>query len=109
VSADLLAAARVRATAPVVRLGSRKQAVLVGLLAGASVGGSSRAAGLDRRTVGRWWNWLQARGERFAFCLRSRFPEWGRHSGFAAFWLNAFEAQPLCSVMAWLDRDLVVP
>jgi hypothetical protein len=86
-----------------------QQAVLVGLLAGASVGGSSRAAGLDRRTVGRWWNWLQARGERFAFCLRSRFPEWGRHSGFAAFWLNAFEAQPLCSVMAWLDRDLVVP
>ena len=83
--------------------------VLLGLLDGASVGSTSRSAGVDRRTVGRWWNWLRERDGQFAFFLRSRFPEWGRRSGFATFWRGAFQTLPLGAVMAWLDRDLVVP
>ena len=69
----------------------------------------SHFGGCDRRSVGRWRDWLQVRGERFAFFLRSRFPELGRVCDHALFWRNVIDSLSLEQAMAWLDHDLIVP
>ena len=86
-----------------------QQVVLALLLAGCSVHSCSACSGRSRRTVRRWRDWLQARGEQFAFCLRSRLPELGRWPDEAAMWRHVIDAMPLAQAMAWLDRELIVP
>jgi hypothetical protein len=86
-----------------------QQSVLVSMLLGGSRHQASRAAKVDRRTVGRWWDWLESRQELFAFRLRSRFPDWGRVSGWKDFWLNCLNKLPLAEIMAWLDLEVCVP
>lgn len=86
-----------------------QQAVLLLLLAGVSLHGCARASGCDRRTVRRWRDWLDRRGEEFEFFLRSRWPELGRVAEHAAFWRNVIETLSLREAMAWLDRELIVP
>ncbi len=86
-----------------------QQGVLLLLLSGYSVHGCSRVTCFDRRTVRRWRDWLSSRTEAFAFVLRGRFPEWGRSAEGADFWRLVFRQMPLADVMAWLDRDLIIP
>jgi transposase-like protein len=86
-----------------------QQAVLLMMLAGGSVHQCARCACLDRRTVRRWRDWLHQRGEVFAFFLRSRLPELGRHADHESFWRNVIDGVSLQQAMTWLDRDLVVP
>lgn len=86
-----------------------QQAVLLLLLSGMSLNGCARCSGRDRRSVRRWRDWLLARGEQFAFFLRSRWPELARVADVAAFWRNVIDERSLQQAMAWLDRDLVVP
>jgi len=86
-----------------------QQAVWMLLLEGMSLHGCSRVCGLQRRTVGRWRQWLHQRHEAFAFELRSRWPEWGRCADFASFWRQVISELSLAQAMAWLDRDLSVP
>lgn len=86
-----------------------QQAVLVLLLAGASLHQCARSSGRDRRTVRRWCDWLGERGEQFAFFLRGRWPELGRMADFESFWRNVIDEVSLQQAMVLLDRDLVVP
>ena len=86
-----------------------QQVVLALLLAGCSVHRCSRCTCRARRTVRRWRDWLDARGEHFAFVLRSRFPELGRLPDLNSLWRHVIDAMPLARAMAWLDRELSVP
>jgi transposase-like protein len=86
-----------------------QQAVLLLLLGGMSLHGCACCSGRDRRTVRRWRVWLHARGEQFAFFLRSRWPELGRAADFESFWRNVIDERSLQQAMVALDRDLVVP
>ena len=61
-----------------------------------------------RRTVGRWWRWLQARTPLFRFHLSSRWPELGRLVVDAAFWRAVF-AGGLATAMMVLDQEISVP
>jgi hypothetical protein len=89
-------------------LWSAQAAVLLGLLSGDSLRESAATSGRARSTVRRWWQWLQQRHDLFAFHLRSHWPEWGRAQSWQAFWQLALAQEPLCEVMAWLDRQGVV-
>ena len=86
-----------------------QQDVLQKLLSGFSLHACSRCTCLDRRTVRRWRDWLHARSATFTFFLRSRFPEWGRGEEGPPFWRAVLDQMPLAEVMAWLDKDLIVP
>ncbi len=58
----------------------------------------------SRRTVGRWWRWLEARFDVHALHLRSRFAELGRAVDWKGFWSRCFERMSLSEAMGWLDR-----
>lgn len=88
---------------------SAQQGALDGLLNGDSLRGCARAEVRDRRTVGRWWNWLQERGQTFESHLRARQPELGRVAGFVDFWRHVFKSMGLAAAMALLDWELIVP
>lgn len=62
-----------------------------------------------RRTVQRWWHWLQARTMEFRFALSSRFPELGRAADGTGFWLQVFDTLGLSRAMAWCDQEMNVP
>ena len=62
-----------------------------------------------RRTIGRWWSWLQARSPLFRFYLSSRFPELGRVAADTAFWSQVFGTIGLSGAMTWLDQEVSVP
>jgi len=62
-----------------------------------------------RSTVRRWRDWLDARGDSFAFFLRSRFPELGRYPERVCLWRHVMQAMSLAQAMAWCDRELIVP
>jgi hypothetical protein len=83
-----------------------QQIVLLFLLAGGSLAGCCRMlpAGPRLATVRRWWRWLHSSGVRFAWHLRSRWPELGRHADASAFWHRVLTARGLDAVMAWLDN-----
>jgi hypothetical protein len=87
---------------------SVQQGVLERLLNGAS---PPRAGAVvpDRRTVGRWWHWLQECGPTFEFHLRARLPELGRLDGFGDFWRHALKSLGLAAAMARLDQEIIVP
>lgn len=86
-----------------------QQVVLALLLAGSSVHSCCRRTCRARRTVRRWRDWLHARGEHFAFFLRSRFAQLGRSADHESFWRHVLDSMPLAQAMAWLDRELIVP
>ena len=87
-----------------------QQAVVLSVLMGQSLRACARSHGVDRRTVGRWWRWLQARSEVFSFHLRSHWIEWGRAVDWRGFWSLGLSQQPLRDLMAWLDsQGLDVP
>ena len=86
-----------------------QQVVLLLILTGLDVSQCSRSTHRARATVRRWRDWLHERTEDFAFALRSRFPELGRISDFAAFWRQVMNTLSLAQAMAWLDQHLIVP
>lgn len=87
-----------------------QQFVVQLLLVGCSLHRCACWVGLDRRTVGRWWDWLKERGDEFGLFLRSRFPELGRTVDFGSFWSAALAGLGLMNGMAWLDgQEVVVP
>ena len=88
---------------------SVQQGVLERLLNGVSLRRCSGAEGLDRRTIGRWWDWLQEHGQTFEFHLRGRMPELGRVAGFGDFWRQVFNSMGLAAAMARLDQEMIVP
>jgi transposase-like protein len=87
-----------------------QQRVLQWLMSELSLHQVSERARLDRRTVRRWWEWLESCTETFSFHLRSRFPELGRAGDdWQAFWQACLNLMPLSEAMAWLDYDISVP
>ena len=62
-----------------------------------------------RRTVGRWYHWLQERTRHFRFLLTSRFPDLGRIGDDTGFWLGVFDTLGLSRAMAWCDQEISVP
>jgi hypothetical protein len=86
-----------------------QQVVLALLLSGCSVRQCSLLSERAPRTVRRWRDWLDLRGEQFEFFLRSRFPELGRLPDRDSFWREVFASLSLAQAMAWLDLDRVVP
>jgi hypothetical protein len=62
-----------------------------------------------RRTVGRWWRWLQMRTPQFRFYLSSRWPELGRRVVDTDFWRAVFAGGGLAAAMTWLDQEISVP
>lgn len=88
---------------------SVQQGVLERLLNGASRHACAGAEVPNRRTIGRWWRWLQERGQTFEFHLRSRVPELGRAAGFGSFWRQGFQSMGLAAAMARLDQEMIVP
>jgi len=69
----------------------------------------ARGGGPVRRTIDRWWTWLQARGQEFEFALRARQPELGRATGFVGFWRQVLDSIGLADAMAQLDQEMSVP
>jgi hypothetical protein len=63
----------------------------------------------DRRTAGRWWDWLQKSSLLFEFHLRARCAELGRAADFGAFWRRVFESMGLVQAMTLLDQELNIP
>jgi hypothetical protein len=86
-----------------------QQVVLLMVMAGVSLLQCCQQTGRARSTLRRWRDWLLERTERFAFFLRSRFPELGRVSDFTVFWLQVMNELTLAQAMAWLDKELIVP
>ena len=86
-----------------------QQIVLLCLAGGDSLHAAARYGKVARHTARRWRDWLANRGEQFAFFLRSRFPDWGRVGDAAAIWRDSLAERSLPELMAWLDRDLIIP
>ena len=87
-----------------------QKAVLEQRIAGASVRAIARQMSPSRRTIGRWWQWLEARFDVHSLHLRSRFPELGRAADWKGFWSLCLETIGLSEAMSWLDHsEVVVP
>ena len=82
-----------------------QQVVLSLLLGGGSLYRCAAQAELDRRTVRRWWGWLQARHAEFGLFLQARFPELGRAVDFRGFWQGCLQTMALRQAMTWLDGE----
>jgi len=81
-----------------------QQAVLERLTLGASIREVARRLRPNRRTIGRWRQWLAARFDSHALYLRSRFAELGRAVDWKGFWSRCFERMSLDEAMGWLDH-----
>jgi len=82
----------------------RQQGVLERLISGASIREAARRMKAGRRTIGRWWQWLEEQFDVHGLPLRSRFAELGRAVDWKAFWSLCFERMGLGEAMGWLDR-----
>ncbi len=74
------------------------------MIAGESIREVARRMWPSRRTIGRWWDWLQAQFDEHSLHLRSRFAELGRAVDWKGFWSRCFERMSLGEAMGWLDR-----
>jgi len=81
-----------------------QQAVLAGLIGGQSIRAVARQRWPSRRTIGRWWAWLQGQFDGYSLHLRSRFAQLGRAVDWKAFWSLCFEHMSLSGAMGWLDQ-----
>ena len=80
-----------------------QQAVLEELISGQSIREVARRLCPSRRTLRRWWRWLEERFGVHALHLRSRFASLGRSVDWKGFWSLCFERMGLSEAMAWLD------
>ena len=81
-----------------------QQWVLKALLKGGSLNEISQKSPPSRRTLRRWRQWLMDRSDTFRFHLATLYPEWERQTGFEGYWLEAWDASNLSSLMTTLDR-----
>jgi len=81
-----------------------QQVVLQWLIAGESIRAVARGVWSSRRTIARWWQWLQGRFDEHALYLRSRFAQLGRAVNWKGFWSLCFERMGLSKAMGWLDQ-----
>ncbi len=82
-----------------------QQVVLQWLIAGSSIYAAvARCTWPSRRTIARWWRWLERRFDEYALHLRSRFAELGRAVDRKGFWSLCFEQMGLSEAMALLDQ-----
>lgn len=87
-----------------------QQTVLMRLMMGVSFREVARSLWPSRRTIGRWWQWLEVKFDVHCLHLRSRFPELGRTVDWKAFWSLCFERMSLGEAMSWLDRvEVIIP
>ena len=82
--------------------------LLTALLMGDSIQKVAHLVDVARQTGPRWWAWLKARSDLFAFHLKDRFPDWARMADFSGFWLHGLFDEPLSSMMAFLDQEGVI-
>lgn len=85
-----------------------QQSMLVLLLSGFSLRKAARTCGPGRRTISRWFQWLESQFTQHSFFLRNRMPELGRFVSVKPFWSACFEQMSLAGAMVWLDQDGVV-
>ena len=81
-----------------------QQAVLMRLMMGVSVRAVAHSLWPSRRTIGRWWQWLEQAFDVCGLALRSRFADLGRVVDWKAFWSCCLERMSLGEAMGWLDR-----
>ncbi len=81
-----------------------QQVVLMRLVMGLSLHEVARSLWPSRRTIRRWWRWLEEAFDVHGLHLRSRFPQLGRAVDWKAFWSRCFEHMSLGEAMGWLDR-----
>ena len=62
-----------------------------------------------RRTIGRWWGWLQECGPVFRFHLNSRFAELGALGEELDYWCHVIGTMGLSRAMAFVNREMRVP
>jgi transposase-like protein len=62
-----------------------------------------------RRTIGRWWRWLQECGPVFRFHLSSRFAELGRWAEEFDYWCQVIKTMGLSRAMAFVNQETRVP
>lgn len=85
-----------------------QQTLLTVLLLGDSLRKASSLVDVARQTGRRWWTWLKAQSDLFAFHLKDRFPDLGRTADLPGFWLCGLSDHPLSSMMAFLDQEGVI-
>jgi hypothetical protein len=71
--------------------------------------GGATSVGPARRTIARWWGWLQECGPVFRFHLSSRYAELGRLGEELDYWCHVIETMGLSRAMAFVNRETRVP
>ena len=82
---------------------------LLAVMRGTQPEGNASLRKPARRTIGRWWRWLQERGPVFRFQLNSRFAELGRVGEELDYWCHVIETMGLSRAMAFVNREMRVP
>ena len=85
-----------------------QQAALALLLGGMSMREVAKLCQPARQTLSRWLQWLKGAFAVHTFHLRSRYPQLGRYTSLASFWLARFTRQSLAEAMTQLDGDGVI-
>ena len=84
-----------------------QQTVLEHVLGGRSARAIARQESPGRRTIGRWWQRLEAQFKVHAMHLCGRFPYLGRAPGWRGFWSLCLAQMRLGVAMGWLDQTEV--
>jgi hypothetical protein len=79
-----------------------QQTALKLYLEGFIVSDVARQCKLHRQTVSRWVHWLEERFQSYAFSLRSRFEQLGRHDAPTPFWLACLAQMDLCQAICFV-------
>lgn len=81
-----------------------QELALLGLLTVQALKQLAQRLSPARSTLRRWWCHWQTRFEQQSFHLRNRWPELGRHHGFAAFWSALLARMRLSTPMRLLNQ-----
>lgn len=79
------------------------------VMRGAEPEGEASLSHPARRTIGRWWRWLQECGPVFRFHLSSRFAELGRLAEELDYWCHVIKTMGLSRAMAFVNQQTRVP
>ena len=85
-----------------------QQALLTARLMGESLRKAAGRITVARQTGRRWWGWLQAKSDQFAFYLKDRFPDLGRTVDLSDFWGRFLADHSLSSAMVMIDQQGVI-
>ncbi|QEP41818.1 hypothetical protein D5085_00840 [Ectothiorhodospiraceae bacterium BW-2] len=85
-----------------------QQQMLLAVLCGQSFNAVSQQFLPSRRTLTRWWGWLDEKSQLYRFRLATFFPQQERYSHFETYWQQALKSVGLSKCMATLDRTGVI-